>query len=110
MSAPESVLSIADGLDSISEHCAALESAATLLDYSRHWRAATALRVIAEEEAGKFLILLDAVRCGRKRQKVFAEQLERSHDHLARELSVATVSIRPATFAELLSYLEGLRA
>jgi hypothetical protein len=65
--------------------------------------------VIAEEEAGKFLILLDAVRCGRKRQKVFAEQLERSHDRLAKGLYVATVSIRPAISAELLSYLEGLR-
>lgn len=70
---------------------------------------ADVLRVIANEEAGKFLILIDAVRCPRTDSRTWSRQLKRSHDHLAKGIYSAVCEYRPTTYGELLDYIHPLR-
>lgn len=61
---------------------------------------------IAEEEAAKILILLDAVRCPRQQQKQFSRQLWRFYRHLAKRIYAEACRWRASTFGELVSYID----
>lgn len=74
-------------------------------EQSRH-RAAMILRAIAEEEAAKYLILLDAARCPRTDKSRFVGQLSRFTNHLARGLYAEYADARPSTFAEVREFVE----
>jgi len=67
------------------------------------------IRLIADEEAAKFLILVDAIRCPRREQKRLVAQLRRCHDHLAKGIYGEICSYSVGTYEELLSYVERLR-
>ncbi len=97
------------GLDLIAEHVAELELAASTLVSSCRWRGSEAIRVVSEEEAAKFLILLDAVRCDRRWQARKSDQLERFNKHLVKGIYAKTSDIRPASYGEVLSYIDHLR-
>jgi len=97
---------LSEGLTAIAENGQALENAAEELSVGGHFRGAQILRTIAQEEAGKFLILLDAVRLGRQNQKGFRVQLKRAGDHLAKGLYAKAAEIRPANFEELIAYID----
>ena len=56
---------LSEGLDHIFENVFLIETDAKQLAASEKFRGARILRLFAEEEAGKFLILLDIVRCKR---------------------------------------------
>ncbi len=59
------------------------------------------LRAIAEEEAAKFLILVDAVRCPREAADEFSRQLGQYYDHLARGIYAEVANGQPLTFGDL---------
>jgi hypothetical protein len=105
-SVPALLEALSEGLALIAEHVAALESAIT--EPGRR-RANAAIRVVSEEEAGKYLVLLDVVRCARAPIGLRSRQLRRANDHLAKGIYARAAEIRPATFGELMGYVETLR-
>jgi hypothetical protein len=96
---------LAEGMSLIAEHVATLEAAAA----RQPARAAAAVRVVADEEAGKYLILLDAARCARRSTDRKVRQLKRCNQHIPKGVYVEAADIRPATFGELLGYIDLLR-
>jgi AbiV family abortive infection protein len=100
---------LAEGLTSIAEHCLHLDSAARTLAAGGDTRSAFVLDTLAREEAGKYLVLLDVARAGRRDQARLSTQLKRAGDHLAKGLYAAVARIRPGDYAELLRFLESKR-
>jgi AbiV family abortive infection protein len=93
---------IAEGINLILENAQTyLRAAETLAQYSPG-RAVEHLRLAAEEEAAKVLILLDAVRCPRvvEHDKNRARTFGYAKDHVARGVYAWYSSNRPATFKE----------
>jgi AbiV family abortive infection protein len=99
---------LAEGLALLAEHVHKLESSVELLERDKQVRGAVPLRALAEEEAAKFLILLDAVRCPRKPQ-MRVRQLDRFHNHLAKGLYVEVYDSSPADYGEVRRYVDMLR-
>jgi AbiV family abortive infection protein len=100
---------LAEGLPLIAEHVAALTNSAEHQAGLSAVRGANAIQVVATEEAGKYLVLLDAVRCARASQKIKARQLQRFGDHLAKGIYAKVTDWSPATFGEILGYIDQLR-
>jgi len=84
----------ATGLDHIARNAIRLEDEVRFLYENRRARGHRILRAVATEEAAKFLILLDAVRCSRRRPEAFSRQLGRFHDHLSKGLYAECVEWR----------------
>lgn len=89
------------------------QNAKTILDHAqvlaanKHIRGANILQAVAEEEAAKILILFDVVRCPRRpSSQRFSDQLKRFYDHLAKGIYVEHSRARPATFGEVLRWVE----
>ncbi|MGE3336012.1 MAG: AbiV family abortive infection protein [Rhodospirillaceae bacterium] len=99
----------AEGLSLIHKNVSRLWTGARALHESGQVQASRVLKVLAEEEAGKFLILLDAVRCPRTPSDRFATHLKRFTCHIAKGLYARAVSMRPDTPARLQHYLDNYR-
>jgi AbiV family abortive infection protein len=84
------------------------DGAITLVETTR-FHAAHVLAIIADEEAAKYLILLDAVRCPKQPGEVFARQLQRFNRHIEKGVYSRACRYRPGTLAELASYLKAHR-
>lgn len=82
-----------------------LNSANTLAQHAPG-RAVAHLRSIAEEEAAKVLILLDAVRCPQANGAWLSRQLKYSINHLARGVYAYYAHTSPADFAEAQDIVE----
>ena len=73
----------------------------SLVDQKRP-RGVEVLRLAAQEEAAKVLILLDAIRCPRAtRPTEFGRQLQYFNDHLAKGIYAQYCGFRPATLGEI---------
>ena len=96
---------IAEGLGLVAKHGDHLWNAAKTLDDTGQHHAARVLALIAEEEAAKYLILIDAIRCPRLPQKRWACQLGRFNDHLAKGLYAEAAWMRPSNLRQLHEYL-----
>jgi AbiV family abortive infection protein len=105
---PEFIDQISLGMRAVLENARVLVEDARLLWDAQRYRAADLLLRIAEEEAAKYHILLDAVRCPRA-GSTLPRQLKRFNDHLAKGLYAEYVWIAPATYGEVLEFLEGHR-
>ena len=102
---PEFFSAVAEGLALVVKHGDHLWNAAkTLYDSGQH-HAARILALIAEEEAAKYLILIDAIRCPRLPQKRRACQLGRFNNHLAKGLYAESTQMRPSNLRQLQEYL-----
>lgn len=101
---------LAEGMALVAEHVLTLEEAAQRQTGGGAARAAAAIRAVADEEAGKYLILLDAARCARQPQKVRARQLKRFNLHVPKGVYAEVVDTRPDRFRELVGYVDHLRA
>lgn len=77
---------VAAGLELIGNHVVALEQDGRELAGLRRQRGSRILLALVEEEAAKYLILVDAVRCPRDPGERFAAHLRRFNDHLAKGL------------------------
>ncbi|GKS65366.1 hypothetical protein YTPLAS72_26700 [Nitrospira sp.] len=100
---------IAVGLELIIANARRLYSSATSLAQSKHFHGAHVLEALSKEEAAKYLILLDAIRCPRSPSGQLVKQLDRFANHLAKGLYVEAAWMRPATLGELQRYLDAYR-
>ena len=93
---PAFFAAIAEGLELIVQNVSRLYDGALTLAKASQPHAASVLQRLAEEEASKVLILLDAVRCPRLPADRLSRQLARFNDHLAKGLcSVLTLCRSP---------------
>jgi AbiV family abortive infection protein len=100
---------VSGGLDQILSNALRLANDSNMLHRQQCPQGYRILRGMAEEEAAKFLILLDAVRCPRTQQETFNKQLKRFNDHWAKGIYAEYLSWRPATFGEACQYIETSR-
>lgn len=99
---------LAEGLSLLAEHVARLEESHAQLHETKQARAFLALQVLAEEEAAKFMILLDAVRAPRRDQGVKVRQ-RRFHEHLPKGIYVRVYDMSPATYGEVVRFVDMMR-
>lgn len=92
---------VATGIGHVVKVVGRLDAATHNLSEAGDHHAARILGNLAEEEAAKVLILLDAVRCPRKRQTERSRVLGYFHDHLAKGLYAKVCHWRPIDFAEV---------
>ena len=96
---------IANGLQLVADSALRLEADAQLLSDHNRARGCNLLANLAEEEAGKYLVLLDSVRCPRN-LPVLERQLNRFYDHLAKGLYAQACMLSPSDFGEVARYLD----
>lgn len=106
---PAFFASVSQGLELIVKNVAEIDECAQALVGSAAGRGRNILWAVAAEEAAKYLILLDAVRCPKNRPADRAQQLKRFNRHLAKGIYAEVVDIRPADYAEVLDYIKVLR-
>ncbi len=73
----------------------------TRLAEEGRYQAAKILQNVANEEAAKAMILLDAARCPRNPSALLVRQLRYFADHLPKGLYVSVAEIRPVSFGEV---------
>lgn len=101
--------SVAEGLTLILESAERLHEDSERLAVEGQFRGYQVLRAVAEEEASKFLILIDAIRCPRVPAKRWSEQLGRFHDHMSKGLYGWAYNCCPATLQQLQEYIDSKR-
>jgi AbiV family abortive infection protein len=94
------------GLNAIFENATSILNHAKLLSENKAYRGEEILAIIADEEAAKFLILLDAVRCPKDRLTL---QLSYAYSHLAKGIYAEACLWSCNTFGELRSGIESKR-
>jgi AbiV family abortive infection protein len=97
---------IAIGLQFVVKNASRLYEGTKPLGELKQYHAARVLAAIAEEEASKFLILIDAVRCPRQPCGRLATQLGRFNEHLAKGLYARACMMRPTTLEQLQEYID----
>jgi len=97
---------VAEGLVSTHENASRIADAARILNENENIRGARILESIAKEEAAKYLILLDAIRCPRTPDDRFSRHLEKFNQHLAKGLYVEACNWRPINFREIKELIE----
>ena len=75
---------LAEGLAAIHENAARLTQGMETAKAAGNVRAARVLAALANEECGKYLILLDAVRCHRNPPETLVKHLAKAGEHLAK--------------------------
>lgn len=105
----EMLAELAQGMRLIAEHVASLFDGAVALHDSGSHVAVQTLEAISNEEAGKYLILLDAARCARAPEQHRRDQLSRFSQHLAKGIYAETAYYRPCDLAELEERIRRLR-
>jgi AbiV family abortive infection protein len=101
---------LSEGLSLVAENASKLNDAIELLSSQKQFRAARVLLSVAEEEAAKYLILLDAARCPRHPQHLLPRQLGYFNSHLAKGIYAEASWWRVATFDDLRQHVDRERA
>jgi AbiV family abortive infection protein len=96
---------VSKGLELVYENSTKLWESAFELQNQDHLRGFKILEAFAREEAAKYLILLDAIRCPKKEQANFSRQLEKFNDHLAKGVYSHACEWRPSSYADLKRYV-----
>lgn len=112
LSDPEFFKEISTGLELVHENSARLAEEAELLGEQKRWAGCRALKMIAEEEAAKYLILLDAVRCPRgdnDQRKLLSRHLGSFNDHLAKGIYPECCGMQFGSVDSARRYVEYLR-
>ncbi len=97
---------LSEGFGHILKNVTRIENDARFLRENNRVRGSRVLRAIAEEEAAKFLILLDAVRCPRQPGGAFSRQLSYFDKHLPKGIYAEYYHLRPGTFGEIREWVE----
>jgi hypothetical protein len=103
---------VAVGMDLVFENASAMEADAARLIAQGGRRGLAVLRAVADEEASKYLILLDAIRCPRdtnEEKKVFARHLKYFSSHLAKGIYAEYCYTSPVDFGEARRHVESCR-
>ena len=96
---------LGQGMDAVASHVEILVGAAVRSDDAGDSLAAKILVAIAREEAGKFLVLLDAARIPYNDKARMTSQLKRARNHLAKSLYVEMADVCAATLSGVERYL-----
>ena len=99
----------AEGLGLVMANARRLYASAIILAEAKHYHGARVLQALSEEEASKYLILMDAVRCPRQPGERFAAQLARFNDHLAKGLYARAYLTHPARLGQPQEYIDHYR-
>ncbi|MCY4514710.1 MAG: AbiV family abortive infection protein [Candidatus Tectomicrobia bacterium] len=95
---------VSEGIAHIVTNAVDLNEAALRLARADQVRASDVLRRMAEEEAAKVLILIDAIRCPQQER---GTTLKRFYDHLAKRIYAAASSeLRIDSFEELRAFVD----
>lgn len=97
---------LAIGLELVQESAAEIVEHSRILAEAQGQRGAWILDVLGTEEAAKFLILLDAVRCPRTPPEMLTKHLEKFYGHLAKLIYARACARRANSFEELRRYIE----
>ena len=97
------VSEISTGLSKVYENSLELWTSARSLFESKNYRGYRVLEAFAREEAAKYLILLDALRCP---LPLFASQLQKFNEHLANGIYSKTCDWRPDSYRCLREYVD----
>jgi AbiV family abortive infection protein len=97
---------IAEGLAFVAENVLRIDADSKILFENKKGRGHRILTAFADEEAAKFLILLDAIRCPRSPQERFSRHLRKCYSHLAKGIYAQTCDRRPWSFADLKQWVE----
>ncbi|MEE9215581.1 MAG: AbiV family abortive infection protein [Thermodesulfobacteriota bacterium] len=100
---------IAQGLKLIYENAKCIIDGSIFLKQNKRNQGSEILENLGNEEAAKFLILLDAIRCDRKNKDDFSRQLGYFNDHLARNIYALYCDTSPADFREVREIIERAR-
>ena len=100
---------LGEGMDAVASHVETLVGAAIRSGDAGDGLAAKILIAIAREEAGKFLVLLDAARVPYNKKARMTSQLNRAGDHLAKSLYVEMADVCAATLSGVERYLAEAR-
>lgn len=92
---------VSEGLNLIFDHMVSIEADVQYLIEQKRQCGFNILEAILKEEAAKFLILLDAIRCPRVPPDNFSKQLGRFNDHLAKGIYALIYDFCPGTFGDL---------
>ena len=106
LSDPQFFEVVGRGMDLVVRNGAQLVEDAKILAANERGRSAKILEHVAQEEAAKFFILLDAVRCPRQPADRLTRQLARFNHHHPKGIYVEYYGSRPADFKESLRYIE----
>ena len=101
---------VATGIGHVGNLVDGLDAAAQELSKGGHYHPARVLRNLAEEEAAKILILVDAMRCPRHKQAEGSRTLGYFYSHLAKGIYADVCGWRPADFKEVRTGVDHLRA
>jgi AbiV family abortive infection protein len=102
----EFFVEVAEGLSLVADNALQVNHDARTLVETKRRRGARVLTVIAEEEAAKFLILLDAVRCPKDPQGRLSMHLRKYYSHLAKGIYAAYCWRRPWNFADVKEWID----
>jgi len=100
------VKQLSEGLDLIIDHTLSIEEDAQYLAEQNKKCGFNILEAVLKEEAAKFLILFDAIRCPRVPPNNFSKQLNRFNDHLAKGIYALVYDFRPAHFGDIRGSVE----
>lgn len=101
---------VSKGLPLILESAESFYASADLLEAQGRHREATVLHGFAIEEAAKVLILMDLVRCPKRRTGVLCKPIVRTfYNHLARMIYSDAQAWRPTNVAALQTYVDHAR-
>jgi AbiV family abortive infection protein len=99
-------LKISVGLEKIHENCVELNNSSACLLENQNYRAFRIIDAVAKEEAAKYLILIDVLRCPRNNQKEITRQLAKFNDHMAKGVYAELCGWNVATYRDLRGYIE----
>lgn len=100
---------LGQGMHAVASHVETLVGAAVRSDDAGDSVAAEILIAVAREEAGKFLVLLDAARIPYNEKDRMTKQLKLAGNHLAKSLYVETADVCAATLSGVERYLAEAR-
>ena len=100
---------VSEGATHIVNNASRLNTAAQKLYDFEDFPTSRILRHFATEESAKVLVLLDTVRCPRKKSKELSRTLKCFNDHVGKALYAKACDWRPANFKDMHSYVEDER-
>ena len=98
---------VSKGLELVFENATSISNDASFLASNGHKHGCEILQSLAEEEAAKFLMLMDVIRCDKRTHNdYFNESLKRITEHLARLIYAECCHFNPLSFGELSKWIE----
>jgi len=100
---------VSTGYEQVLKHALALDTSVQILAKKKQVQGNRILSLISEEEAAKCLILMDAIRCPRKPEKILSDHLRKFNDHLSKALYSEGCYVASPDFEYFINYVNNER-